>query len=153
MIAKKKKLLIGLNNSRGFTLIELAVVIAIIGVLSTIVVKSFIDSRVHLVDAVALAETRGLGKAVIDVFLEGDDVDLTHDIGDGTLIGTLDTAGNSRKPIFQFSPGIQVTIVGSSNVGGTGKGMCSATVIHTQGSKPYQLVIDEFSDITEFPGI
>ena len=105
-----------------------------------------------MVDAVALAETRGLGKAVIDAFLEGEDVDLTHNIGDGPAVGVLDTAGNPRKPIFRFSPGTRVTIVGSSNVGGTGKGMCTATVIHANGSKPYDLVIDEFSGTTDFPG-
>lgn len=153
MIAKIKKLLICLNNTRGFTMIELAVVIAIIGVLSTIAVKSFIESRVHLVDAVALAETRGLGKAVIDAFLEEEDVDFTHNIGDGPIIGALDTTGNPRKPVFRFSPGIRVTIVGSSNVGGTGKGMCAATVTHTNGSKTYNLLVDEVNEITSFPGI
>ena len=151
MIANIKKRFTRFNNTRGFTMIELAVVIAIIGVLSTIAIKSFTESRVHLVDAVALAETRGLGKAVIDAFLEGEDIDLTHNIGDGPIVGALDTAGNPRKPIFQFSPGIRVTIVGSSNVGGTGKGVCSATVIHSSGSKPYSLLIDEVTGTTEFP--
>ena len=151
MIANIKKLLIRLDNTRGFTMIDLAVVIAIISVLSTIAVKSFIESRVHLVDAVALAETRGLGKAVIDAFLEEEDIDFTHNIGDGPVIGALDTAGNPRKPIFRFSPGIRATIVGSSNVGGTGKGMCTATVIHTNGSEPYTFVIDEINHITYFP--
>lgn len=147
MIAKIKKLLMRLNDTRGFTMIELAVVIAIIGILSTIAVKSFIESRVHVADAVALAETRGLGKAVIDAFLEEEDIDFTHNIGDGPIIGALDTAGNPRKPVFRFSPGIRVTIVGDSNVG-----VCDATVTHANGSKPYKLLIDLDNDITSFPG-
>jgi prepilin-type N-terminal cleavage/methylation domain-containing protein len=153
MIANIKKQFTRFNNTRGFTMIELAVVIAIIGVLSTIAIKSFTESRVHLVDAVALAETRGLGKAVIDAFLEEEDVDFTHNIGDGPVIGTMDTAGNPRRPVFRFSPGIRVTIVGSSNVGGTGKGICAATVTHTSGSKTYNLIVDEVNNITSFPGI
>jgi prepilin-type N-terminal cleavage/methylation domain-containing protein len=153
MIAKMKQLSIIHNNSRGFTMIELAVVLAIIGVLSSMAVKSFIDSRVHVMDAVTLAEAQGLGKAVLDTFLEGEDVDLTHSLGDGPRIGSLDTAGNSRTPIFQFSPGVRAEITGSSNAGGSGKGLCDAEIYHSDGSKKYFLVIDEVNNITSFPGI
>lgn len=148
-----KQLLKNHNNSRGFTMMELAVVMAIISVLATIAVKSFMDSRIHVMDSVTLAETQGLGKAVLDAFLEGDDVDLNHTAGDGTLIGALDTSGNSRKPVFQFSPGVRAEITGSSDFGGPGKGFCEARVTHVNGSKPYFLVIDMDLNITSFPDI
>lgn len=151
MIAKMKQISIIHNNSRGFTMIELSVVLAILGVLTSMAVKSFMDSRIHVMDAVTLAETQGLGKAVLDAFLEGDDVDLTHTAGDGTLIGAVDNAGNARKALFRFSPGMRAEITGSSDVGG--KGFCSATVIHSNGSKPYSLLIDEANHITSFPDI
>jgi prepilin-type N-terminal cleavage/methylation domain-containing protein len=153
MISKMKKLSINLNNSRGFTMIELAVVIAILGVLTSMAIKSFMDSRVHVMDAVALAEAQGLGKSVIDAFLEGDDVDFTHNPGDGPQIGGLDTSGNGRKPVFALSPGMEALIVGSSNFGGTGKGSCEAWVSHPNGSKTYYLLIDEVNNITSFPDI
>jgi len=146
-----KQLLKNHNNSLGFTMIELAVVLAIIGVLTSMAVKSFMDSRIHVMDAVTLSETQGLGKAVLDAFLEGDDVDLTHNPGDGTLIGALDNSGNDRKPLFQFSPGVRAEINGSSNAGGTG--FCDATVTHSNGSKTYFLFIDEANNITSFPDI
>ena len=151
MIAKMKQFSIHHNNCRGFTMIELAVVIAIIGVLSTIAVKSVMDSRKHVVDAAALAETRGLGKAVINAFLEGYDVDLTHNPGDGPQIGTLDTSGNGRSRVFEMSSGMQALIIGSSDFGGSGKGSCEAWISHPNGSKTYYLLIDEVNNITSFP--
>ncbi|MGD8293374.1 MAG: type II secretion system protein [Desulfobacterales bacterium] len=153
MIAKMIKKSMVLNDKRGFTMIELSVVLAILGLLTSMAVKSFMDSRTHVRDAVALAETRGLGKAVIDAFLEGDDVDLTHNPGDGHVIGSLDTSGNSRKSVFALSPGMQALIIGSSDFGGTGKGSCEAWISHPNGSKTYYLLIDEVNNITSFPGI
>jgi prepilin-type N-terminal cleavage/methylation domain-containing protein len=151
MIAKMKKLFISLNDSRGFTMMELAVVVAIVGVLASIAIKSFMDSRTHVVDAAALAEARGLGKSVINAFLDGNDVDLTHNPGDGSQIGTLDTSGNGRKPVFEMSAGMEALIVGSSDFGGTGKGSCVAEISHPLGSKTYFLLIDEDNEITSFP--
>ena len=153
MIAKMIKKSIISNNNRGFTMIELSVVLAILGLLTSMAVKSFMDSRIHVRDAVALAEAQGLGKAVLDAFLEGDDVDLTHNPGDGHVIGSLDTSGNSRKSVFAMSPGMQASIIGSSDFGGTGKGSCEAWISHPNGSKTYYLLIDEVNNITSFPGI
>ena len=151
MIAKLKKISINHNNNRGFTMIELSVVLAILGILTSMAVKSFMDSRIHVMDAVTLSETQGLGKAVLDAFLEGDDVDLTHNAGDGTIIGATDNSGNGRKPLFQFSPGVRAVINGSCNDGGTG--FCDATVTHSNGSKTFWLFIDEANNITTFPDL
>jgi len=151
VIQKIRQLFTNLKDNRGFTLMELCVVVAIVGVLASIAIKSYMDSRMHMVDAAALAEARGLGKSVINIFLDGGDVDLFHNPADGPQIGAVDTSGNGRKPIFVLTSGIQADITGNSDWAGTGKGQCVAWVSHPLGSKSYLLVIDEVGGTTSFP--
>ena len=151
MITKKRLTFTALKNNRGFTLMELCIVIAIIGLLATVAIENYMDSRRHMADAAALAEAQGLGKAVLNSFIEDNDVDLTHNIGDGRQVGALDNSGNARKPIFQLSPVMEVTINGSSNWMGSGNGYIEAIFEHPFGSKQYFLVIDEANSFTSFP--
>jgi prepilin-type N-terminal cleavage/methylation domain-containing protein len=153
MIAKMRKIFINLHDSRGFTMMELVVVIAIVGVLASIAIISYMDSRMHMMDAAALSEARGFGKSVINVFLDGGDVNLTHNPGDGRQIGALDTSGNGRNPVFQMSAGMEAEIIGNSDFGGSGKGSCEAEIWHPLGSKRYYLLIDEVNEITLFPDL
>lgn len=151
MIVRIRQLFINRKNHRGFTLLELCIVIGTMSVLATIAIKSYSDSRRHVVDAVALSEARGLGTAVYNVFLDQEDVDLSHLEGDGPQIGAIDNAGNPRKPIFIMSNAIEAEITGGSNFGGTGKGKCDAWVWHRHGSKKYYLLVDEVAKISSFP--
>ncbi|MBT8371390.1 MAG: type II secretion system protein [Desulfobacterales bacterium] len=150
MIEGKKRFCTNLKSSRGFTVLELVFVFATICVMSTIAVKGYMDSRMHVVNASALAEARGLGKSVISVFLDGRDVDLAHLPGDGPKVGAVDTNGNPRPAIFTLSGGMQALIIGNSPPGG--KGTCTATVWHPRGSgKTFTVIIDEVADVTSFP--
>ena len=151
MITKIKPRFAALKNNHGFTLMELCMVIAIIGLLATIAIENYMESRRHMADAAALAEAQGLGKAVLNTFIDDNDVDLTHNIADGRQIGALDNSGNARKPIFNLSPVMEATINGSSNWMGSGSGYVEATIEHPLGSKQYFLVIDEASAFTSFP--
>lgn len=151
MITRIRNTFTALKNNRGFTLMELCIVIAIIGLLATVAIENYMDSRKHMADAAAVSEAQGLGKAVLNSFIDDNDVDLTHNVGDGRQIGALDTSGNARKPIFQLSQVMEVTVNGSSNWMGSGNGYVEATLEHPLGSKQYFLVIDEASAFTSFP--
>ena len=139
------------KNNSGFSFIELMAVMAILGILAHIAITSFITTRTKVLDAAAFTETQSLGKAVLNSFLDGIDVNLSHLEGGGREIGTLDTSGNGRRPIFTFSGGMQAQIVGNSNSGGAGSGKCEATVWHENGTKSYWIFIDEAQQITSFP--
>ena len=151
MMQKNRQLFRIYKNNGGFTLVELMVVIAIIGILATIAVGNFMSTRTSVVDSAALSETRILGKAILNAFLDGVDVDLTHNPGDGPLIGSQDTAGNGRTPIFTLSNGLEAQITGNSDWGGSGLGRFVGEVWHPNGSKTFWLIIDEVTDTVSFP--
>jgi prepilin-type N-terminal cleavage/methylation domain-containing protein len=151
MMQRKRQIFTINKNNCGFTLLELMVVIAIVGVLASIAINSFMITRSKVLDAAALADTQSLGKVVINVFLDKGDVDLTHNEGDAPQIGTLDTSGNARKSIFTLSNGLQAEITGNTNWGGSGLGMFVAEIWHPGDTKRYDLVIDEAAETVSFP--
>ena len=134
------------KNNSGFTLLELMIIIAILGVLASMAIQSMIATRAKAMDAAALSETLILGKVILNTFLDGIDVDLTHAEGGGSAIGTKDTNGGERTPIFTFSSGIEAHIEGDSDVK-----WCTATVWHPNGTKSYTLIIDEDANQFSLP--
>jgi prepilin-type N-terminal cleavage/methylation domain-containing protein len=151
MMQRKRPIITIYKNDYGFTLMELMVIIAIIGILASIAIGNYRDTRMKVIETAALSETQLLGKVVYNVFLEGGDVNLSHLPGAGPNIGTLDTSGNSRSPIFKLSNGLVAQITGNSDWGGTGSGMCVAEVWHPLSPKSYWFVIDEAGGTSSFP--
>lgn len=151
MMLKKRPIFAKNSNNCGFTLLELMVVIAIVGILASIAIRSFLVTRANVLDAAALAEARSLGTVITNAFIDRTDVNLSHNPGDGPKIGTLDTSGNGRNAIFTLSNGLQAQIFGNSDWGGTGFGKCIAEVWHPGSPKTYWLIIDEVADVFSFP--
>ena len=147
-------------NQKGFTLVELIVVVAIIGILTAIGSTYFTYLKFRSGDSQAYVEGRQLFTAVNDAFLNLEDINF----GDGTSdisgpIGGTTIDGNSRQPIFTLSSEIRARLDGEST-SSPGGGFLTAEVYSINGTndddgingkKTYTYVIDEDAYVISVP--
>ncbi len=147
MMQRKKEISTIYKNNSGFSLMELMVVVAIIGILATVAMNSFLTTRARVGDAAALTETNAMGKAVLNAFLDGMDVDFFHLEGHGNEIGaTRKSDGGARPPVYTLGNGLRATVVGDSNLG-----QCVGKIWYGNSTKSYIFIIDEEAGVTSFP--
>jgi type IV pilus assembly protein PilA len=89
-----RRLRFGLQGRRGFTIIELLVVIIIIAILTTIAIPTYMGQREHAQDAAAYSLVRDSLTAVQGAFID------TNDYSDLTASGL-----NSFEPSIHFVQG------------------------------------------------
>jgi type II secretory pathway pseudopilin PulG len=122
-----------LKNSKGFTMIELFMVFAVVGILAQIAMTFMIDLRSRSSDVAAIADGRNLITAVRNNFVNLDDVDYTKI--DGSDVGVETTGGDPRPPVITLSPGVNVVITGGSESTGTpDTGFFEAWLYHESGT-------------------
>ena len=154
MISFEKNINNPLKCKKGFTLIEVMIVIVIIGILAAIAIPNFKLFRTKTNDTVALSDARNLVDSVINATLDEEDVDYNQGaVPAGGDVGVTDTFGNLRNPVFILSPGVQATIAGTTNILPNGTTAFSALVSHTDGTpgKTYLCVVDEANGVTILP--
>lgn len=153
-----------LNNKKGFTFLELVVAIALVSILSSIAISTYIPLRRKALDTTALSDARNLVESVVDATLSDEDVDYSKGAagaGVGGAVGFLDTAGNPRTPVFILSPGVEVIIIGDSSQGINGDNtFFQAIVYHSSGTsdpatasgkKEYTCSVDESTGTSSLP--
>jgi prepilin-type N-terminal cleavage/methylation domain-containing protein len=109
----------GREGMRGFTLLELIVVIAVIGILATIAIPQFVEYRLRSLNEVARADLRNAAIAQEAYYL---------DMNTYTArISDLTSRGYTPKD------GVTTTIIVHNNSGYT------MTTVHTSGTKTWTL--------------
>ena len=148
-------------TEKGFTVIEILMVMIIIGILTQMGMTFFNDLKKRSYDAVAIADGKNLMNAVGNSFVLLEDVDYNHAAADGGNIGTQTTGGSSRSAVFQLSSGVKAIIFGESlSVPGSSSvtaylwhesGTDSSSSIAGSGKREFYFAIDEFSSSISVP--
>jgi len=157
---KKKNNYNWIKNEQGFTLHELLIVMAIMGVLMQIAAISMMDMRRSALDTSAISDTRNLIEAAMNKFMDKADVSLVHAADEGRDVGDTTNSGAARQPVFTLSPGVEARVIGSSDWSGDGNGYMEAWVYHPNGNedvttpsgrREFYCIIDEAAGISSFP--
>lgn len=144
----------GYCNNRGFTLLELVIVVCLISILSQISLSYFTDFQARAKDATAILDGRNLLTAVETNFAHREVVDYEHDPGDGSQIGDPTT-------VYTLAQGVRARITaGSQSLKTEGTGYFEAYLYHVNGTddpvshsgkREYYYLIDESLNLYSLP--
>jgi type IV pilus assembly protein PilA len=105
------------TNSKGFTLVEIMIVVVIIGLLAAMAIPAFQKVRTSSQDKAVLNNARQLSAGADQYYLENgvSTVTLTDLLGPTSYVKALNTVANETYPTY-FTQGVTVTI---TSVAGT----------------------------------
>jgi prepilin-type N-terminal cleavage/methylation domain-containing protein len=129
-----------IKNQHGFTLIELSIVMAILGILSAISLAYFNDVFARGRDAAAVSDAINLITVIDNNLLDKTGVNYESLSADGRGIGVEDELGVPRTaPVYVLSPGVKIKFFDAdgpnrsySDEGTPGK--FKAWLYHSQGT-------------------
>ena len=106
-----------MNKSKGFTLVEIMIVVVIIGLLAAMAIPAFQKVRQASQDKAVLNNARQLSAAADQYYLENgvSSVTMSNLIGTSNYVKTLNLVANETYP-QGFTQGITITILGIAGV-------------------------------------
>lgn len=111
MSPKNQRVLRALSGNKGFTLIELMIVIAIIGILAGAGMLVYMDFTAKANDSTALNDAKFLLGVGSNALLHDDEMWLWHPDTAGSVIGDeVDFLGNAIPKLYQLSPGVRAEV-------------------------------------------
>ena len=146
-----------LNESHGFTLVELIMVLAMIFALSAIAMPTYHDFNARACDSAALTDARNLVGLSNNFLLDDTQLIFTHNAPEGPVIGDKnDSVGTYIPEIYHLSPDVsaQVQII---NWDPAGVSSIWIQVSHNRGTpvavglngrKTYQIWVDGITGTT-----
>jgi len=149
-----------IKDNRGFTFVEMMMVMIMLMALIQMAWNFFGDMKKRSSDVTAISDGRNLMTVVRASFINLDDIKYDHNPGDGSAIGTVDTAGNPRSPVFTLSPGVKARIEPGSESGAPQQGYYEAYLFHEQGTadattpsgkREFWYLADELNEIFSLP--
>ena len=101
------------NNSKGFTLVEIMIVVVIIGLLAAMAIPAFQKVRQSSQDKAVMNNARQLSAAADQYFLENGVSSVTQGslVGSTNYVKALNLVANETYP-GGFTQGITITIAG-----------------------------------------
>lgn len=106
-----------LSSSRGFTLVEIMIVVVIIGLLAAMAIPAFQKVRQSSQDKAVLNNARQLSAASDQYFLENgvSTVAVTNLVGADKYVKAINTVAGETYPT-DFTQGVTITITGIAGV-------------------------------------
>lgn len=175
---KKPYLTGAIKNSKGYSFIELMMVLSIIAVVAQIGFTAWLDYKRRAYDTAAVSDTRNLIEAIVNDMVGAEDVIYNHLPDEGPRIGAYRnqdgaacppcSKGESKSPSLFLSPGVKADITGSTAWIDTTTGIqftyISGFLWHAGGTpwtgvgnsdgiREFTAIVDEENELIEFIGL